>query len=65
MNQWKNLVNEAIEDALKKHSCYNRIVREIIAELNNICLEKLLHNMEAVYTSKEVALLPGTIIQSH
>ena len=38
----RHLVNEAIEDALKKHSCYNRIVREIIAELNNICLENVI-----------------------
>jgi len=38
----RHLVNEAIEDALKKHSCYNRIVRQIIAELNNICLENVI-----------------------
>ena len=37
----RHLVNEAIEDALKKHSCYNRIVRQIIAEMNNICLGKV------------------------
>jgi len=38
----RHLVNEAIDDALKKHSCYNRIVRQIIAELNNICLENVI-----------------------
>jgi len=38
----RHLVNEAIEDALKKHSYYNRIVRQIIAELNNICLENVI-----------------------
>ena len=27
---------------MKKHSCYNRIVRQIIAELNNICLENVI-----------------------
>jgi len=37
----RHLVNEAIEDALKKHSCYNRIVLQIIADLNNICLENV------------------------
>jgi len=38
----RHLVNEAIENALKKHSWYNRIVRQIIVELNNICLENVI-----------------------
>jgi len=38
----RHLVNEAIEDALKKHACYNRIVRQIIAEVKNICLESVI-----------------------
>ena len=38
----RRLVNEAIEDALEKHSCYNSIVRQIISELNNICLENVI-----------------------
>ena len=38
----RHLVNEAIEDALKKHSCYNRIVPQITAELNSICLENVI-----------------------
>ena len=38
----RHLINEAIEDALKTHSCYNRIVRQIIAEPNNVCLENVI-----------------------
>jgi len=38
----RHLVNEAIEDALKKHACYNRIVRQFIAEVKNICLESVI-----------------------
>ena len=61
----RHLVNEALEDALKKHSCYNRIVRQIIAELNNICLENVITQYGSCLYKQRGGIVTGTIIQSH